>query len=131
MSEPASSPLPLGAFSISLSVQDLAVSREFYEKLGFKIIGGVAEQTWLILQNGDTTIGIFQGMFEGNMLTFNPGWNARQETLENFSDVREIQGALEEQAVELDSRADQSTTGPASIMLRDPDGNVILIDQHV
>lgn len=131
MGEPEPSPLPLGAFSISLAVKDLTVSRVFYEKLGFRVIGGEAEQNWLILQNEDSTIGLFQGMFEKNILTFNPGWNARQETPENFKDVREIQGMLEERSIELGTRADESTSGPASVILEDPDGNAILIDQHV
>jgi catechol 2,3-dioxygenase-like lactoylglutathione lyase family enzyme len=121
----------LGHFSISLAVKDLTASRTFYEKLGFEVIGGQAEQNWLILQNGDSTIGLFQGMFERNVLTFNPGWDARAQRLEEFSDVREIQRRLKEQGLALTTEADESTTGPASLMLIDPDGNPVLIDQHV
>ena len=123
--------MDLGAFSISLAVKDLATSRAFYEKLGFEVIGGEATQNWLILQNGDSTVGLFQGMFDENILTFNPGWNRRAERLEEFTDVREIQRRLKEQGLELKSEADESTTGPASLVVIDPDGNPILIDQHV
>ncbi|MCA8943630.1 MAG: VOC family protein [Planctomycetes bacterium] len=122
--------MQLGNFSVSLSVQDLAESRAFYEKLGFTPVGGQPEHNWLILQNGTTTIGLFQGMFEGNLLTFNPGWDHRKEHLDEFTDVRELQRRLEAQGVQLHSRADESTTGPASFTLSDPDGNVILVDQH-
>lgn len=123
--------MQLGAFSISLAVKDLAASRTFYEKLGFAVIGGVAEQNWLILRNPDqVVIGLFQGMFERNMLTFNPGWNQLCENLPSFTDVREIQARLEAQGLVLDTRADASTTGPASLVLTDPDGNPVLIDQH-
>ncbi len=121
----------LGHFSISLAVKDLAASRAFYEKLGFAVIGGEAEQNWLILQNGDSTVGLFQGMFERNVLTFNPGWDARAQRLEEFSDVREVQRHLKKQGLELTTEADESTTGPASLALLDPDGNPVLIDQHV
>ncbi|MFQ5350421.1 MAG: VOC family protein [Thermoanaerobaculia bacterium] len=121
----------LGHFSISLTVKDLTASRTFYEKLGFAVTGGEAEQNWLILQNGDSTIGLFQGMFERNVLTFNPGWDARADRLEEFADVREVQRHLKEQGLALASEADESTTGPASLMLIDPDGNPVLIDQHV
>jgi len=121
----------LGHFSISLAVKDLAASRDFYQKLGFEPIGGNAEQNWLILQNGDATIGLFQGMFEQNILTFNPGWDARSNRLENFKDVREVQKHLKEQGIALTTEADESTTGPASLTLMDPDGNPVLIDQHV
>jgi catechol 2,3-dioxygenase-like lactoylglutathione lyase family enzyme len=121
----------LGHFSISLAVKDLATSRAFYEKLGFEVIGGHAEQNWLILQNGDSTIGLFQGMFERNMLTFNPGWDARAHRLEEFTDVRDIQRHLKEHGLALTAEADESTTGPANLMLIDPDGNPVLIDQHV
>jgi len=120
----------LGAFSVSLAVQDLAASRDFYEKLGFDVFGGEVEQNWLILKNGDHLIGLFQGMFEGNILTFNPGWDQSGNDLDSFTDVREIQRELKEQGITLSSEADESTTGPASIMLSDPDGNQILIDQH-
>ena len=123
--------MDLGAFSISLAVKDLGASRTFYEKLGFQVIGSDAAQDWLILQNGDSTIGLFQGMFEQNILTFNPGWNRKAERLPDFTDVREIQRRLKEQGLELRSEADDSTTGPASCVLTDPDGNPILIDQHV
>lgn len=124
--------MKLGAFSVSLSVKDIQVSRAFYEKLGFAAVGGDAAQNWLILRNPDeVTIGLFQGMFEGNLLTFNPGWNARAESIDDaFADVREIQRQFEGQGLSLASRVDEATTGPASFMLADPDGNVILIDQH-
>lgn len=121
----------LGNFSVSLAVKDLSASRTFYEKLGFEVIGGKAEQNWLILQNGDNTIGLFQGMFPKNCLTFNPGWNARAERLDKFTDVRAIQRHLKEQGLTLTTEADETTTGPASLSLLDPDGNPILIDQHV
>ncbi len=123
--------MELGNFSVSLAVKDINASHAFYEKLGFKVVGGVAEQKWLILQNGTTTVGLFQGMFERNMLTFNPGWTHKQETVENFQDVRDIQAVLEERGVELTTRADATTDGPASLTLIDPDGNPILLDQHV
>ena len=123
--------MQLGAFSISLAVKDLAASRAFYEKLGFKQFGGNPAQNWLILKNGDHIIGLFQGMFEKNMLTFNPGWDQNATALDGFTDVREIQRQLKEQGVALASEADASTTGPASIILTDPDGNPVLIDQHL
>jgi len=122
--------MDLGTFSVSLAVKDLAASRVFYEKLGFEAIGGDVEQNYLILKNGDHVIGLFQGMFEGNLLTFNPGWDQSGNELDSFTDVREIQRELKEQGIALSSEADESTTGPASIMLSDPDGNQILIDQH-
>ena len=121
----------LGAFSSSLAVQDIAVSLKFYQKLGFQEAGGDQSQNWLILRNGDVTIGLFQGMFERNVLTFNPGWNAQAEPLAEFDDVRETQQELKNQGLALTTEADTSTTGPASLMLIDPDGNPILIDQHV
>lgn len=121
----------LGAFSISLTVRDIAVSREFYEKLGFTVFAGDASQNWLILKNGDCVIGIFQGMFERNMLTFNPGWDANAQSVGNFTDVRELQRQLREQGVQFLSEADENTTGPASFVTVDPDGNPILVDQHV
>lgn len=121
----------LGNFSVSLSVKDLAVSRAFYEKLGFRAIGGDAAQNWLILQNETSTIGLFQGMFTGNILTYNPGWDRSAQTLADFDDVREIQRELKRRGVTLGTEADESTTGPASLTLTDPDGNMILIDQHV
>lgn len=121
----------LGHFSISLAVKDLAASRAFYEKLGFQVAAGEAEQNWLILQNGDSTIGLFQGMFERNVITFNPGWDARARRLEDFTDVRDIQRHLKANGLTLTVEADESTTGPASLMVIDPDGNPVLIDQHV
>jgi catechol 2,3-dioxygenase-like lactoylglutathione lyase family enzyme len=123
--------MKLGAFSVSLNVADIAKSRDFYEKLGFSTIGGDADQGWLILRNDTTLIGLFKGMFERNMLTFNPGWDAACNTLESFEDVRQIQKSLVRQNVALDSTVDESGSGPGSIMLTDPDGNPILIDQHV
>ncbi len=120
--------LDLGAFSVSLSVADLDSSRAFYEKLGFEVSGGAAEQNYLILKNGETTIGLFHGMFEGNILTFNPGLTTRMERLESYADVRTIQSALEDQGVALQTRA-EGEAGPASVTLSDPDGNVVLIDQ--
>ena len=123
--------MELGAFSISLAVKDIAVSREFYEKLGFEVFGGDATENWLIMKNGSTVIGLFQGMFDRNSLTFNPGWTGDAQPLDEFTDVRELQRSLKEQGVELLSEADESTSGPASIVLADPDGNPILIDQHV
>jgi len=122
--------MELGAFSISLSVKDLAVSREFYEKLGFKTMGGDADQGWLILKSGDHIIGLFQGMFDGNLLTFNPGWDQQANELEKFEDVRDIQQRLKEKGINLTSEVDEGSQGPASITLTDPDGNQILIDQH-
>lgn len=121
----------LGNFSVSLAVKDIAVSRAFYEKLGFRVFGGDQAQNWLILQNETSTIGLFQGMFDKNMLTFNPGWDRSANTLPDFDDVREIQRQLKAQGLTLASEADESTPGPASLMLLDPDGNPILIDQHV
>jgi catechol 2,3-dioxygenase-like lactoylglutathione lyase family enzyme len=121
----------LGAFSISLSVKDLDASKVFYEKLGFEIFGGEPNQNWLIMKNGDHIIGLFQGMFEGNILTFNPGWDQDASELESFMDVRDIQKQLKDRNIELLDEVDKSNTeGPASIMLADPDGNMILIDQH-
>lgn len=123
--------MKLGAFSISLAVKDIEGSREFYEKLGFDVFGGDASQNWLIMKNGDHVIGLFQGMFEKNMLTFNPGWDSNARELETFTDVRELQRQLKERGVELASEADASSTGPASFVIMDPDGNPILVDQHV
>jgi len=121
----------LGAFSVSLAVKDLAASRAFYEKLGFVQVAGDPAQNWLILRNGETTIGLFQGMFERNMLTFNPGWTSQAEPLGEYLDVREIQRRLKASGLALTSEADESTRGPTSLTLIDPDGNPILIDQHV
>jgi catechol 2,3-dioxygenase-like lactoylglutathione lyase family enzyme len=123
--------MELGAFSISLAVKDLEASRTFYEKFGFKVFGGDAAQNWLILKNGDHIIGLFQGMFERNILTFNPGWDSNAHKLDTFTDVRELQRQLKAQGVELQSEADESTTGPASFVAVDPDGNPIYVDQHV
>lgn len=123
--------LELGNFSVSLAVKDLAASRKFYEALGFETKGGMPEQNWLILQNGTTTIGLFQGMFPNNILTFNPGWNHKAEALDTFTDVRDIQAKLEAAGLTLVQRADPDSTGVASLMVVDPDGNGILIDQHV
>lgn len=123
--------MQLGAFSISLTVKDIAASAAFYEKLGFSSFGGDLTQNWLILKNGETVIGLFQGMFEQNMLTFNPGWNQNAEAVESFTDVRELQRDLKAKGVEFLSEADESTSGPASFMLVDPDGNPVLFDQHV
>lgn len=123
--------MKLGAFSISLAVKDIAASRAFYEKLGFEQVLGDQTQNWLILRNGETTVGLFHGMFERNMLTFNPGWNSQAEPLKEFEDIREIQRSLKASGLALTSEADESTTGPASLTLIDPDGNPILLDQHV
>lgn len=123
--------MKLGAFSISLSVKDLQASKAFYEKLGFSVFGGNAEQNWLIMKNGDHVVGLFQGMFEKNMLTFNPGWDQDTNTLASFADVREIQRELKAQGLTLQTEADESTSGPASFVVVDPDGNPILVDQHV
>ena len=121
----------LGSFSVSLTVKDIKASKAFYEKLGFKEFGGDISQNWLILKNGDHVIGLFQGMFDKNTLTFNPGWDQNAQPLDSFTDVRDIQRQLKEQGVELVSEADEGTEGPASLMLFDPDGNPILIDQHI
>ena len=120
----------LGNFSVSLTVKDLKASREFYEKLGFRVIGGIS-RNWVILQNETATIGLFQGMFDKNSLTFNPGWDRNSATLPEFDDVRAIQRTLKSRGVKLQTEADESSTGPASFVLADPDGNPILVDQHV
>ncbi|MGB5489561.1 MAG: VOC family protein [Woeseiaceae bacterium] len=122
--------MELGAFSVSLAVKDIAKSKAFYETLGFLAIGGDIEQNWLMMRNGDNVLGLFQGMFESNILTFNPGWDQHCNNLDSFTDVRAIQQRLKDQGVELGSEADDSSTGPASLMLSDPDGNQIMIDQH-
>jgi len=122
--------LKLGAFSVSLNVKDLTNSKEFYEYLGFKVFAGSMEQNYLILKNENSLIGLFQGMFEGNILTFNPGWDENAKNIEDFDDVREIQQHLKNKNVALTLEANETTKGPASIMLTDPDGNIILIDQH-
>ncbi|NQD66408.1 VOC family protein [Bacillus haikouensis] len=120
----------LGAFSVSLNVKDIHKSKEFYEKLGFEMLGGDITQNWLILKNDHHIIGLFQGMFEKNILTFNPGWNQEAENLESFTDIRELQKELKAKGLTLLTEADETTEGPASITLEDPDGNPILIDQH-
>ena len=122
--------MDLGAFSVSLAVKDLAASQAFYEKLGFTPFHGEAAQGWLVLKNGQTVIGLFHGMFEANILTFNPGWDQAAQPIDPFTDVREIQRRLREAGLSFDQEADESTTGPASLILTDPDGNQIFIDQH-
>lgn len=122
--------MKLGAFSVSLNVKDIKVSKAFYEKLGFEHFAGDLTQNYLILKNGNTLIGLFQGMFPSNILTFNPGWDENANNLPDFDDVRKIQQHLKENGVTLDNQADENSTGPASLMLSDPDGNVILLDQH-
>ena len=123
--------MQLGAFSISLAVKDIQASKAFYEKFGFKAFGGNAEHKWLILKNGDHVIGLFQGMFEKNILTFNPGWDQNAQTLGTYTDVRELQRQLKAQGVAFSTEADEQTSGPASFIAVDPDGNPILVDQHV
>lgn len=123
--------MQLGNFSISLTVKDIKASKAFYEKLDFQEVGGKIDQNWVILQNGTTTIGLFQGMFERNIMTFNPGWNKNAETLEHFQDVRELQRTLKQRGIQPITEADESTKGPTSFVLNDPDGNPILFDQHV
>jgi catechol 2,3-dioxygenase-like lactoylglutathione lyase family enzyme len=123
-------PLRLGAFSVSLSVIDLNASKEFYEKLGFVVFGGAMENKYLKIKNENSLIGLFQGMFEGNILTFNPGWDENAENIEKFDDVREIQRQLKSNGIRIENEADEKTSGPASFMITDPDGNVVLIDQH-
>lgn len=123
--------MDLGALSISLAVEDLETSRAFYEKFGFTAFAGDASQNWLMLRNGDHVLGLFQGMFEKNILTFNPGWDQKGRELGSFTDVRELQRRLKAQGVELQQEADEDTTGPASFVAVDPDGNPILVDQHV
>jgi catechol 2,3-dioxygenase-like lactoylglutathione lyase family enzyme len=122
--------MKLGAFSISLSVKDIHKSKEFYEKLGFTFKGGNIDQNWIVLKNENAVVGLFQGMFEGNILTFNPGWNGNAENIEEFDDVRNIQNHLKKLGINLTTEADENTSGPAHITLVDPDGNNILIDQH-
>jgi lactoylglutathione lyase len=122
--------MELGAFSLSLAVKDIHASKAFYEKLGFTTLGGVIDQNWIILKNGPHVIGLFQGMFDKNMLTFNPGWNQDAKNVEPFTDVRELQRRLKAQGVTFVTEADESTTGPASFILTDPDGTPVLVDQH-
>lgn len=123
--------MELGNFSVSLAVKDIAASLAFYEKLGFTAIAGDQSQNWLVLANGSTKIGLFQGMFEGNILTFNPGWSGTGEPLTTFTDVREIQTQLKAAGIALHLEAEEDSTGPAHIVFHDPDGNVIMLDQHV
>ena len=122
--------MKLGAFSISLSVKDLNTSKVFYEKLGFSVLAGEMEKNYLILKNENSLIGLFQGMFEGNIMTFNPGWDENGKNIDAFDDVRKIQEHLKSSGITLDTEADTNTSGPANFMLKDPDGNVIYIDQH-
>jgi catechol 2,3-dioxygenase-like lactoylglutathione lyase family enzyme len=121
----------LGAFSVSLAVKDIKASKTFYENLGFSVFGGNIDENWLIMKNRDHIVGLFQGMFDKNILTFNPGWNQNAESLDSFTDIREIQKQLKQRGVVFESEADESSTGPASFVIEDPDGNPILIDQHV
>lgn len=123
--------MKLGAFSVSLSVKDLSISKEFYENLGFKVFAGNMKRNYLIMKNEDSLIGLFQGMFDNNILTFNPGWDANATELDIFDDVRTIQQELKDKGIKLVNEADETTTGPASIIVLDPDGNTILIDQHL
>ena len=123
--------MKLGVFSISLSVKDIHVSKAFYENLGFEVFAGDIKMNYLIMKNGNALIGLFQGMFEHNILTFNPGWDENAKTLEHFDDVRQIQRHLKERGVKLENEADESNSGPASFVVLDPDGNAVLIDQHV
>jgi predicted enzyme related to lactoylglutathione lyase len=123
--------MELGNFSISLAVKDIGASKLFYEKLGFTVFMGDQSQNWLIMKNGDRNIGLFQGMFDTNILTFNPGWNSDAQPLQEFTDVRELQRRLKAGGVTMIAEADESSTGPASFMIADPDGNTILVDQHV
>jgi len=124
-------PLQLGNFSVSLNVKDIKASKAFYEKLDFKQVSGKLEQNWVVLQNGTTTVGLFHGLFEKNSLTFNPGWTPMKETLKDFQDVRELQRTLKARGLKLKLEADEKTDGPAFFTLEDPDGNPILVDQHV
>ena len=123
--------MKLGGFSVSLSVADLAASHKFYGELGFEQVAGEPADGWLILRNGTCTLGLFQGMFEGNMLTFNPGWVSETEGMADFTDIREIQRHLKQRGVEIEAETDPTGAGPAHILLRDPDGNAIFLDQHV
>ena len=123
--------MELGNFSVSLAVRDIQASKLFYEKLGFTVFGGNQSQNWLIMKNGDHNIGLFQGMFDQNILTFNPGWSSAAQPLEQFTDVRELQRQLKASGVSMLTEADENSTGPASFMIADPDGNTIPVDQHV
>ena len=121
----------LGAFSVSLNVKDIQTSKSFYENLGFQVFGGDVSQNWLIMKNGSCTIGLFQGMFEKNILTFNPGWDENATKLDSFTDARELQRQLKAKGIKIETEADEETSGPASFVVVDPDGNPILVDQHV
>lgn len=123
--------MELGNFSVSLAVKDIEASKRFYENLGFTVFMGNQSQNWLIMKNGEHAIGLFQGMFEKNVLTFNPGWSSDAQQLEKFTDVRELQRTLKERGINMLTEADENSTGPASFMVVDPDGNTILVDQHV
>ena len=123
--------MKLGAFSVSLSVKDIKISKLFYENLGFTVFGGNINQNWLIMKNENAIIGLFQGMFEKNILTFNPGWDQNAGKLESFTDVRQIQQELKAKGLKLDTEADENSSGPASFIITDPDGNAILVDQHI
>ncbi len=123
--------MELGNFSVSLAVKDIEASKVFYEKMGFAVFGGNQSQNWLIMKNGDHIIGLFQGMFDKNILTFNPGWDSMAQKLGSFTDVRKLQRQLKDRGVAMITEADESSTGPASFMVADPDGNTILLDQHV
>jgi lactoylglutathione lyase len=129
--EQAGGDMELGAFSVSLSVKDIEASKRFYEQLGFEAFAGERANNWLIMKNGSHVIGLFQGMFDRNILTFNPGWNSDAQQLGKFTDIRDLQRQLKERGVSLTSEADESTAGPASLTMVDPDGNMILVDQHV
>lgn len=122
--------MKLGAFSISLAVKDIEVSKQFYQKLGFEVTGGDQSQNWLILKNEETVIGLFQGMFENNLMTFNPGWNQSAQPVDEFTDVRDLQKKLKEKGIAFEQQADESSEGPAHFIITDPDGNTILVDQH-
>lgn len=122
--------MKLGALSLSLSVKDLETSKKFYETLGFTVLAGSVERSYLIMKNENALIGLFQGMFEGNIITFNPGWDENAQNVESFDDVREIQRKLKENGVTVNPEADENTSGPASFMTTDPDGNILLFDQH-
>ena len=123
--------MELGAFSVSLNVKDIQASKSFYENFGFKVFGGDVSQNWLIMKNRSCTIGLFQGMFDKNILTFNPGWDENVSELDSFTDVRELQRQLKENGIKIETEADEETSGPASFVVVDPDGNPILVDQHV
>jgi lactoylglutathione lyase len=122
--------MKLGAFSVSLTVKDIYASKSFYENLGFTALGGDITQNWLIMKNESCVIGLFQGMFEKNILTFNPGWNENAENLDSFTDVRDLQKQLKEKGIKILTEADETSEGPASFIIEDPDGNPILFDQH-